>query len=78
MLSEAETDRIEKVIKRAGLPTGIPDFNREDKEKVLEAIKHDKKVLNDRVRFILLKAIGSPVISDKVDPELIREVLFGR
>jgi len=78
MLPEAEAGRIAAVIKQARLPAGIPDLSREDKEKVLEAVKHDKKVLNNRVRFILLKAIGSAVISDKVEPGLIKEVLFGR
>jgi len=78
LLPEAKAARIAAVIKQAGLPTGIPDFSQEDKGKVLEALKHDKKVLNDRVRFVLLKAIGSAVVSDKVEPGLIKEVLFGR
>jgi len=77
MLRESDAERIEEVIKIAGLPTKIPNLSTEDKEKVLEAVKHDKKVLNDRVRFILLKAIGNAVISDRVEPELIGEVLFG-
>jgi 3-dehydroquinate synthase len=78
MLSETEAGRIAKVIKQAKLPTAIPDFSREDQEKILEALKHDKKVLNDRVRFVLLKAISSAIVNDKVEPGLIEEVLFGR
>jgi 3-dehydroquinate synthase len=78
MLPEAEAGRIAAVIKQAGLPTAIPDFSLEDQGKVMEALKHDKKVLNDRVRFVLLKAIGHAVISNDIEPELIREVLFGR
>jgi 3-dehydroquinate synthase len=77
LLREEEDDRIAEVIKLAGLPAQIPNLSKEDQEKVLEAVKHDKKVLNGRVRFILLKSIGSAVISDKVEPELIGEVLFG-
>jgi 3-dehydroquinate synthase len=77
LLHEEEAGRIAAVIKLAGLPTKMPNLSREDKEKLLEAVKHDKKVLNDRVRFILLKAIGSAVVSDKVEPEIIGEVLFG-
>jgi 3-dehydroquinate synthase len=78
MLPESEAARIAEVIKQAGLPAVMPDFNDEDKEKVLEALKHDKKVRNDHVRFILLQAIGHAVVSDTVSPELIKEVLFGR
>ena len=59
LLQDDEVDRLEEVINKAGLPTKMPDFNREEKEKLLEVIKHDKKVLNDKVRFVLLKSIGN-------------------
>jgi 3-dehydroquinate synthase len=55
----------------------VPEFNREEKEKLLEAIRHDKKVLDGKIRFVLLKGIGSAFISDKVEPDIIGEVLFG-
>lgn len=77
LLPESEAGRIENVIKAAGLPSRLPELSHEEKEKVLEAIKHDKKVINEKVRFVLLKAIGSAIISDKVEPGLIGEVLFG-
>jgi 3-dehydroquinate synthase len=77
LLPEGEAKRIEAVIKAAGLPAVMPELTLEEQVKVLEAVKHDKKVLNDRVRFILLKAIGSAVISDGVELGLIKEVLFG-
>lgn len=78
ILPENEAARIEKVIERAGLPVTIPDFSPEKKESLLNVLKHDKKVINDVVRFILLKAIGRPVVADDVGPELIREVLYGK
>jgi 3-dehydroquinate synthase len=77
MLRDADITRIDKIIKDAGLPTKVPDLSREDKEKLLQLIKHDKKVLNDKVRFVLLKSIGNAFLSDAVDPGLIGEVLFG-
>ena len=78
ILDEDEAARIEKLIKQAGLSARLPDFSREEKEKILDALKHDKKVLNDRVRFVLLKSIGNAFISDGVEPGIIEEVLFGR
>jgi 3-dehydroquinate synthase len=74
ILDEGEIIRLEKSIDKAGLPTQMPDM---DKEAVFEAMQHDKKVLQDRIRFVLLKSIGSAFISDEVDPTLVEEVLVG-
>jgi 3-dehydroquinate synthase len=75
VLGEKEVSRLEKVIEKAGLPTKMPDI---DKDAVMEAMKHDKKVRRDRVRFVLLKSIGNAFVSDGVDPSLVEEVLVGR
>ena len=76
-LQDNEVIKLDEVITQAGLPTKMPDFTRDEKEKLLEVIKHDKKVLHDRVRFVLLKSIGNAIISDEVEPGLIGEELFG-
>jgi 3-dehydroquinate synthase len=70
-------NQMEEVILAAGLPVNLPDLNSIEKEKLIEIIKHDKKVLAGKIRFVLLKAIGDVYISDKVTPDIIREVLFG-
>jgi 3-dehydroquinate synthase len=49
-----------------------------DRETVMQAMQHDKKVRDDKIRFVLLKSIGNAFISDEVDPAMVREVLFGR
>jgi 3-dehydroquinate synthase len=54
----------------------LPPLNDTQKEKLLDLIKHDKKVRNGKIRFVLLKSIGEAFISDRVDVDLIREVLF--
>jgi 3-dehydroquinate synthase len=77
LLQDYEVYRLDEVIKKAGLPTKMPDFTQEEKQKLLEVIKHDKKVLNNKVRFVLLKSIGNAILSDEVEPGLIREELFG-
>jgi 3-dehydroquinate synthase len=76
-LRDEEANQLELLIHEAGLPVRVPEFNRGEKEKLLEAIKHDKKVLNGKVRFVLLKGIGSAFVTDKVEPDIIGEVLFG-
>jgi len=76
LLSDVEAARIKEVLLSAGLPVNLPDFSREEKEKMHEAIKHDKKVVNEKIRFVLLKAIGRPVVVDDIGPDFIGEVLF--
>jgi 3-dehydroquinate synthase len=77
ILHEDEAARISEVIGSAELPVKTPDLSREQKEKVLEVIKHDKKVREGKIRFVLLKSIGNAFITDKVESGLIGEVLFG-
>ncbi len=66
--------RLRSVIKSAGLPTEIPDLKL---EKIIQAIKHDKKILRGRIRFVLPKAIGSVFITDQVSLSLVQEILVG-
>ena len=66
--------RLGGVIKSAGLPTEVPDL---ELEKIIQAIKHDKKILRGRIRFVLPKAIGSVFITDQVSLSLIQEILAG-
>jgi 3-dehydroquinate synthase len=75
VLDEREVARLEMVIRQAGLPVAMPELGG---EKVIEAIRHDKKVLNGKIRFVLLKSIGNAFISDEVEPSLVREVLSDR
>ncbi|MDP3880231.1 MAG: 3-dehydroquinate synthase, partial [Dehalococcoidales bacterium] len=64
--------RLKDVIARAGLPTELPAF---ELEKLIQAMKHDKKVLQGKIRFILPRAIGEVFITDDVSPSLIEQVL---
>jgi 3-dehydroquinate synthase len=75
LLTEDEVVRLEKLITAAGLSGKMPEL---DVEAVMEAMRHDKKVKGDKIRFVLLKSIGNGFISDAVDPALVREVLGGR
>jgi 3-dehydroquinate synthase len=72
ILDENEVVRLKKVIDRAGLPTKMPNLKAAD---IIQAMKHDKKVRQDRIRFVLLKSIGDVFITDEVSPSLVEEVL---
>ncbi len=73
-LSEDEVGRLKRVIETAGLPAEMPGL---DRAGIIEAIRHDKKVQGDKVRFILLKSIGDAFITDKVSLSLVEKVLAG-
>ena len=74
-LDESDVIRLTNVIKKAGLPTEMPDLPIED---VIAAMEHDKKVRQDKIMFVLLKSIGDAFITDEVSRSLVEEVLVGR
>ena len=74
ILDENEVVRLKNIIEKAGLPTEMPNLKIED---IFSAMKHDKKVLQDKVRFILLKSIGNAFITDEVSLDLVEKVLVG-
>ena len=66
--------RLENLIGKAGLPTEMPDLKLDE---IVKAMQHDKKVLRDKIRFVLLKSIGSAFITDEVSLSLVEQVLGG-
>ena len=74
ILDKGDVVGLTDVIKKAGLPTDMPDIKVAD---IISAMKHDKKVRQDKIRFVLLKSIGDAFITDEVSPSLVEEVLVG-
>jgi len=72
ILDRDELVRLKSVIKGANLPTEIPDL---ELAKIIQAMKHDKKILQGKLRFALPKSIGDVFITDEVSPSLIEQVL---
>jgi 3-dehydroquinate synthase len=72
ILDKNDLGRLKGIIEKAGLPTEMPDL---EIEKIIQAMKHDKKVRRGKIRFILLKSIGSAFITDEVDVSLVEKVL---
>jgi 3-dehydroquinate synthase len=72
ILTPGELDRLADLIKRAGLTTRAPKL---DVERLVSAMKHDKKVEQGKMRFILPRSLGEVFISDEVNLSLVRQVL---
>ena len=72
ILDKNELLRLKSLIERAGLPTKIPNLKVKE---IIQAIKHDKKILRGKIRFILLKSLGSVFITDEVSPSLVEQIL---
>ncbi len=72
ILPGSDTRSIISLIEKAGLPVKIKDL---DIAAILQAMHHDKKKINGRIRFILPKCIGEVVMNDEVSPALLEQVL---
>ncbi|MCX5678206.1 MAG: 3-dehydroquinate synthase [Candidatus Omnitrophica bacterium] len=74
LIKESEADRVERLIKKVGLPVSIKGLAI---SKVYEAHLHDKKFADGRNRFILASRIGSARVVDGVAGSVIRNALKG-
>ena len=72
-LEQKEVDRIDNLLKRAGLP--VSSFSGISAAKMLELMQIDKKVQNGQIRLILLHALGEAVIVEQPDSALLRETI---
>ncbi|MBD3671583.1 MAG: 3-dehydroquinate synthase [Gammaproteobacteria bacterium] len=72
-LGEADVERVDAILDKAGLPTRYPASL--SNARFLELMSVDKKVEAGRIRLVLLKAVGEAVISDAFDPALMQATL---
>jgi len=73
-LHEGSVIRQNNLLEYVGLPHRLSHHKLKPK-KILERIQYDKKMINDRLNFILLNSIGDAFISDKVALEDIKNIL---
>ena len=72
-LSKTEQDRIVDLLGKFGLPRQLPkNFAR---EKILDALKFDKKFAGGEIRFVVISKIGSAKLSTDVTMDDIREAV---
>ncbi len=77
-LSEAACERAIRLIEQARLPVTPPGAL--GVERFLELMAVDKKVLDGRLRLVLLEAIGRAVVADQFQRDLLEQTLaqYGR
>lgn len=61
-LSDEDVDRVRRLLLRAGLPVHGPMLGA---ERYLELMSHDKKVVDGRLRLVLLQSIGNAVTTSE-------------
>lgn len=72
-LSKNDLNRIKNLLSYFDLPIKLP--KKLNASKLYEAMKNDKKVLNNKIRLIIPKKIGECFISDKVSKSTILKTL---
>ena len=72
MLGEADVARIISIFRRAGLPVEAPDFGL---DRYMQLMGVDKKVEGGKIRFILLRAIGSAFLTAEVPLQVLDNAL---
>jgi len=72
-LPPRQRDAVVELLRRFGLPTRLPkDFSR---NKILNALKFDKKFEGGKIRFVVTPKIGGAHVSRRVTMEDIREAI---
>ncbi|WP_303786248.1 3-dehydroquinate synthase [Azovibrio restrictus] len=71
-LQQADVQRVEALMRAAGLPIRGPRLGA---ERYIELMRHDKKVQEGRLRLVLLRALGHAVVSDAAPEAEIRAAI---
>jgi 3-dehydroquinate synthase len=71
-LDAAQRDRAVRVLERFGLPTKPPRIGA---QRARELMGLDKKVLEGRIRLVLLRALGAAVVSSDYPASVLNDVL---
>lgn len=79
-MTKAQCDSVISLLKKACLPTAIPDYI--DREVLVKKLYTDKKVKDGQLRFVIQKGIGdvvefkNGVFAAKIDEGIAREIIF--
>ncbi|MCU0896426.1 MAG: 3-dehydroquinate synthase [Burkholderiales bacterium] len=71
-LSDADVERVRRLVARAGLPVSAPALG---SDRYLDLMSFDKKAQGGRVRFILLKRLGNAYIRADAPADRLAETL---
>ena len=64
--------RLDRLVRKFGLPADLPDLQA---KAIIESLYHDKKTMNHKIKFILVKEIGIVEIVDDIPEEKIISIL---
>ncbi len=71
-IDASDTERLRALLQRANLPIAPPAVG---SQAMLDAMGMDKKVLDKKLRFVVLEKLGSAVVTSDYDRSLLDEVL---
>lgn len=74
-LEAQAAERVQALVARAGLPAQLPEEL--GVEQLRAHMRHDKKNVGGRQRFVLMRAIGQAEVTDQVDERLLSATLAG-
>jgi 3-dehydroquinate synthase len=70
------TERVERLIRSYGLPTGLDALSRRPSvQELMDTLQIDKKAEGGKVKFVLPKQIGDVVITKAWDERQLQELL---
>ncbi|MBC8282857.1 MAG: 3-dehydroquinate synthase [Nitrospinae bacterium] len=69
---EGVIQRLDQLVRKCGLPADLPDL---DSNAIIESLYHDKKTMNHKIKFILVKEIGVVEIVEDMPEEEISKIL---
>ncbi len=72
-LNKTDVDHVDRLLDKAQLPTRAP--SELSYERFLELMQVDKKVLDGKLRLVLLRSLGKAVVTDEFDPQSLRETI---
>jgi 3-dehydroquinate synthase len=72
LLPAADAERLRRLVRAAGLPVAGPALA---PERYLELMAGDKKAAGGRIRYVVLKAVGSAELRDDIDESAVRQTI---
>ena len=72
-IKDRDVEELKALLRRVSLPTAPPEGMQP--QDFLELMAVDKKVLNNRLRLVLLQSIGQAVVTDEFDPDALARTL---
>lgn len=68
--SEEVPKRLRKLVEKFGLPADMPEL---ESQSIIESLYHDKKTMNQKIKFILVKEIGEiEIIEDMPESDILK------